>query len=163
MLKNKDRKYSGLYNFLEESLNNFFSDEYIINNKEIYINNESLKHFDFSQLSKEQKYSTLIVLMKYLIPLISNEKEALKNNNNIIEKYKVQYHAPKENTLIINDKFRRFLNIKQRNKNSGVSSDNIYKNASESLPSISKGTSFKKNNSSVSSIPSGKFNQSSSQ
>ena len=102
MLKNKDRKYSGLYNFLEESLNNFFSDEYIINNKEIYINNESLKHFDFSQLSKEQKYSTLIVLMKYLIPLISNEKEALnKNNNNIIEKYKVQYHAPKENTLII--------------------------------------------------------------
>ena len=29
MLKNKDRKYSGLYNFLEESLNNFFSDEYI--------------------------------------------------------------------------------------------------------------------------------------
>ena len=164
MLKNKDRKYSGLYNFLEESLNNFFSDEYIINNKEIYINNESLKHFDFSQLSKEQKYSTLIVLMKYLIPLISNEKEALKNNNNnIIEKYKVQYHAPKENTLIINDKFRRFLNIKQRNKNSGVSSDNIYKNASESLPSISKGPSFKKNNSSVSSIPSGKFNQSSSQ
>ena len=35
MLKNKDRKYSGLYNFLEESLNNFFSDEYIMNNKDI--------------------------------------------------------------------------------------------------------------------------------
>ena len=117
MLKNKDRKYSGLYNFLEESLNNFFSDEYIMNNKDIYINNEALKHFDFSQLSKEQKYSTLIVLMKYLIPLITNEKEALKPNNNIIEKYKVQYHPPKENTLIINDKFRKFLNIKQRNKN----------------------------------------------
>ena len=164
MLKNKDRKYSGLYNFLEESLNNFFSDEYIINNKEIYINNESLKHFDFSQLSKEQKYSTLIVLMKYLIPLISNEKEALnKNNNNIIEKYKVQYHAPKENTLIINDKFRKFLNIKQRNKSSAVSSDNMHKNASESLPSISRGPSFKKNNSSISSIPSGKNNQSSNQ
>ena len=164
MLKNKDRKYSGLYNFLEESLNNFFSDEYIINNKEIYINNESLKHFDFSQLSKEQKYSTLIVLMKYLIPLISNEKEALnKNNNNIIEKYKVQYHAPKENTLIINDKFRKFLNIKQRNKSSAVSSDNMHKNVSESLPSISRGPSFKKNNSSISSIPSGKNNQSSNQ
>ena len=102
--------------------------------------------------------------MKYLIPLISNEKEALnKNNNNIIEKYKVQYHAPKENTLIINDKFRKFLNIKQRNKSSAVSSDNMHKNASESLPSISRGPSFKKNNSSISSIPSGKNNQSSNQ
>ena len=40
MLKNKDRKYSGLYNFLEDSLNQFFSDENIINNKEIYINAE---------------------------------------------------------------------------------------------------------------------------
>ena len=170
MLKNKDRKYSGLYNFLEESLNNFFSDEYIMNNKDIYINNEALKHFDFSQLSKEQKYSTLIVLMKYLIPLITNEKEALKPNNNIIEKYKVQYHPPKENTLIINDKFRKFLNIKQRNKNSGISSDNIHKtnfqmskNASESLPSISRGPTYRKNNFSFSSIPSGKINQSANQ
>jgi hypothetical protein len=170
MLKNKDRKYSGLYNFLEESLNNFFSDEYIMNNKEIYINNEALKHFDFNQLSKEQKYSTLIVLMKYLIPLISNEKEALKPNNNIIEKYKVQYHPPKENTLLINDKFRKFLNIKQRNKSSGMSSDNIHKtnlqmskNASDSLPSISRGAIYSKNNFSFSSIPSGKINQSSNQ
>ena len=170
MLKNKDRKYSGLYNFLEESLNNFFSDEYIMNNKDIYINNEALKHFDFSQLSKEQKYSTLIVLMKYLIPLITNEKEALKPNNNIIEKYKVQYHPPKENTLIINDKFRKFLNIKQRNKNSGISSDNIHKtnfqmskNASESLPLISRGPTYRKNNFSFSSIPSGKINQSANQ
>ena len=155
LLKNKDRKYSGLYNFLEESLNNLFSDEYILNNKEIFINNETLKHFDFSQLSKEQKYSTLIVLMKYLIPLISNEKEALKSNTNITEKYKIQYHPPKENTLIINDKFRKFLNIKPRNKSSVVSNDNIHKNASESLPSISRGPSNRKNNSSISSLPSG--------
>ena len=87
MLKNKDRKYSGLYNFLEESLNNFFNDEQIINNRDIYINTEALRRFEFSQLSKEQKYSTLIVLMKYLIPLISNEKEVLKPYNNILEKY----------------------------------------------------------------------------
>ena len=79
--------------------------------------------------------------MKYLIPLISNEKEVLKPNN-FFEKYNIQYHAPKENTLIINDKFRKFLNIKQRNKNSAVSTDNIYKvkndnNNFENLPSIS--------------------------
>ena len=169
MLKNKDKKYSGLYNFLEESLNNFFSDDYIQNNKDIYINTEALKHFEFSQLSKEQKYSTLIVLMKYLIPLISNEKEVLRPYN-LIEKYNVQYHAPKENTLIINDKFRKFLNIKQRNKNSAMSNDNVHKsnilirkNNSENLPSISRGVSFRKiegKEPTSSSILSGKGNQS---
>ena len=169
MLKNKDKKYSGLYNFLEESLNNFFSDDYIQNNKDIYINTEALKHFEFSQLSKEQKYSTLIVLMKYLIPLISNEKEVLRPYN-LIEKYNVQYHAPKENTLIINDKFRKFLNLKQRNKNSALSNDNVHKsnilirkNNSENLPSISRGVSFRKiegKEPTSSSILSGKGNQS---
>ena len=168
MLKNKDRKYSGLYNFLEESLNNFFNDEQIINNRDIYINTEALRRFEFSQLSKEQKYSTLIVLMKYLIPLISNEKEVLKPYNNILEKFNVQYHIPKENTLIINDKFRKFLNIRQRNKNSAMSSDNVHKinnlkNNSENLPSISRGARFIKNNAKLptsSSILSGKGNQS---
>ena len=169
MLKNKDKKYSGLYNFLEESLNNFFSDDYIQNNKDIYINTEALKHFEFSQLSKEQKYSTLIVLMKYLIPLISNEKEVLRPYN-LIEKYNLQYHAPKENTLIINDKFRKFLNLKQRNKNSALSNDNVHKsnilirkNNSENLPSISRGVSFRKiegKEPTSSSILSGKGNQS---
>ena len=167
MLKNKDRKYSGLYNFLEDSLNNFFNDEQIQNNKEIYINSEALKRFEFNNLSKEQKYSTLIILMKYLIPLISNEKEVLKPNN-LVEKYNVQYHMPKENTLVINDKFRKFLNIKQRNKNSAMSSDNMHKsnilikkNNSENLPSISRGFSHRKGDGkepTTSSIFSGKGN-----
>ena len=167
MLKNKDRKYSGLYNFLEESLNQFFSDENIINNKDIHINTETLKHFDFSQLSKEQKYSTLIVLMKYLLPLITNEKEVLKPYSSV-ERYTIKPHIIKENTLNINDKFRQFLNIKQRNKTSSVSSDNLRKvnflnskNASESLPSISRGPSYRKNKIQPSaSIQSGRMNQS---
>ena len=171
MLKNKDRKYSGLYNFLEESLNNFFTDDQILNNKDVYINTDALRRFDFSNLTKEQKYSTLIILMKYLIPLISNEKEVLKPNN-FFEKYNIQYHAPKENTLIINDKFRKFLNIKQRNKNSAVSTDNIYKvkndnNNFENLPSISRGPNYRKIRAKLpapsSSNFSGKGNQSTNQ
>ena len=35
--------------------------ENIVNNKQLYINAEALKRFDFIQLSKEQKYSTLII------------------------------------------------------------------------------------------------------
>ena len=170
MLKNKDRKYSGLYNFLEESLNNFFTDDQILNNKDVYINTDALRRFDFSNLTKEQKYSTLIILMKYLIPLISNEKEVLKPNN-FFEKYNIQYHAPKENTLIINDKFRKFLSIKQRNKNSASSTDNIYKdkndNNLENLPSISKGANYRKIMKKIpvssSSVFSGRINQSANQ
>ena len=170
MLKNKDRKYSGLYNFLEESLNNFFNDDFILNNKDIYINTDALRKFEFNNLSNEQKYSTLITLMKYLMPLISNEKAVLKPNN-FLEKYNIQYHMPKENTLIINDKFRKFLSIKQRNKNSASSTDNIYRgkndNNLENLPSISKGANYrkilKKIPVSSSSVFSGRINQSANQ
>ena len=170
MLKNKDRKYSGLYNFLEESLNNFFNDEFILNNKDIYINTDALRKFEFNNLSNEQKYSTLITLMKYLMPLISNEKAVLKPNN-FLEKYNIQYHMPKENTLIINDKFRKFLSIKQRNKNSASSTDNIYRgkndNNLENLPSISKGANYRKIMKKIpvssSSVFSGRINQSANQ
>ena len=170
MLKNKDRKYSGLYNFLEESLNNFFNDDFILNNKDIYINTDALRKFEFNNLSNEQKYSTLITLMKYLMPLISNEKAVLKPNN-FLEKYNIQYHMPKENTLIINDKFRKFLRIKQRNKNSASSTDNIYRgkndNNLENLPSISKGANYRKIMKKIpvssSSVFSGRINQSANQ
>ena len=62
--------------------------------------------------------------MKYLLPLITNEKEVLKPYSSI-EKYTIRSHIPKNNTLNINGKFRKFLNIKQRNKTSSVSSDNL--------------------------------------
>jgi len=151
MLKSKDKKYSGLYNFLEESLNNFFSDENILNNKEIYINNESLRKFEFSNLTKKEKYSTLIILMKYLMPLIYNEQEALNSN---FDKCQIKYHFPKENRLIINDKFKKIINQKQILKNN--SSDNIHKtnifkgrNSYDTLPSILRGFRFKKINSKI--------------
>ena len=52
IFKTQKRKYYGLYHFLEDSLKNFFLDENILNNKEIYINNESLKKFHFLNLTK---------------------------------------------------------------------------------------------------------------
>ena len=98
---------------------------------------------------------------------LSNEKEVLKPYSSI-EKYTIRPHIPKEGALNINDKFRKFLNIKQRNKTSSVSSDNLRKvnflnskNVSDSLPSISLGPSYRKNKIQASaSIQSGKINQS---
>ena len=104
------------------------------------------------------------------MPLISNEKAVLKPNN-FLEKYNIQYHVPKENTLIINDTFRKFLSIKQRNKNSASSTDNIYRgkndNNLENLPSISKGANYRKIMKKIpvssSSVFSGRINQSANQ
>ena len=150
MVKNQEQKYSGLYHFLEDSLNNFFVDENILNKKEIYISNESLKKFEFNNLNKQEKYSILIILMKYLMPLIYGEQEAL--NSNFTDNCKIRYHFPKENRLIINDRFKKIIQKKQILKNS--SSDNIHKgtnilkgrNSYDTLPSILRGSSFRKFN-----------------
>ena len=149
ILKTQERKYSGLYHFLEESLNNFFLDENILNNKEIYINNESLKKFQFLNLTKQEKYTTLIILMKYLMPLVYGEQDINNNiNNSYTENYKMKYFIPKSNTLIINDKFRNIIKKKQRSRN--TSNDNIKislfkgRNSSDTLPSIIRSSSLKK-------------------
>ena len=152
MIKTHDKKYSGLYFFLEESLNNFFADPDMLKNKEIHINNESLKKFEFNNLTKQEKYSTLIILMKYLMPLIYSGNEIL-NNNNLNDKFAIKYHFPKENKLIINDKFKNIIQKKQLLRNS--SNDSVHKinlfkgsgrNSSDTLPSILRGASFRKIN-----------------
>ena len=145
--KNQEKKYSGLYHFLEDSLNNFFSDEYILKNKEIYINKESLKKFYFNNLTKNEKYSTLVVLMKYLMPLVYGDNEISSLNNSKLDKYNINYHFP-DNKLIFNDRFQK---ISYRKIFRNISSDNINKrsinrrkNSYESLPSIVRGTSLRK-------------------
>jgi hypothetical protein len=154
VLKNQEKKYSGLYHFFEESLNQFFLDESIINNKNIYINNESLKKYDFSNLTKEEKYSTLIILMKYLMPLIHGENDIININNTFIDNCRIKYHFPKNNKLTINDKFRKIIRKKQVLRNS--SSDNIHKiinfkgtSSFENLPSIIRGSSLRKVNTKI--------------
>jgi hypothetical protein len=60
-----EKKYFGIFNYLDECLKLFFNDDYLKSKKKIYIRIESLKKGDFSQLSKEEKYATLSILMKY--------------------------------------------------------------------------------------------------
>ena len=87
-------KFNGLFNFLEESLNNFCNDEEIINNNNFYMNLDKIKNCDFNSFSKQEKYSLLVLLMKYLLPLISINfnsssnigKDLFKTNLNILNK-----------------------------------------------------------------------------
>ena len=108
-LKNYEKKYNGLFKYFEECLSLFFNDEDLKNNKNIYINIDSIKKGDFSLLNKEEKYSTLIIIMKYLLPLINSpnlntELNTSENNNNTFT-----------NINNINLKFNSMKNIREKN------------------------------------------------
>ena len=48
----------------------FINDNELLKNNDLFINIECMKKGDFSKLNKEEKYSALVILMKYLMPLI---------------------------------------------------------------------------------------------
>ena len=85
-------KYKKLYNFLEQCLNEFFSELKEENNYKI--NYDELIKLNFSELNKKEKYGVLILLMNYLLPLITFNfnsncnlgKNIFKTNINIFDK-----------------------------------------------------------------------------
>ena len=91
-------KYLGIYNFLEECLKLFFNDDYLKSKRELYIHIDSLKKGDFRSLTKEEKYSVLVILLKYLMPLFYIN---IKNdNNNYLNGIKTKFSfVNKENNI----------------------------------------------------------------
>ena len=104
----------------------FLNDDELKNNKDIFINLDSMKRGDFNNLSNEEKYSTLVILMKYLMPLIHNT-DALNNINslsNINLKFHFKNHKKnfkneinKSNNIGINKLLQRLMKEKYLNKN----------------------------------------------
>lgn len=98
-LKNKLEQYVGknkkLFLFLQESLNTFYNEcQETLKNKNIHVDIENIKNFNFESLKNEEKYGILVLLMKYLLPLVvinynpNNIQENLfKTNVNIIKRY----------------------------------------------------------------------------
>lgn len=70
-LKSYEKKFAGLFYLFEEGLKRFSEDDEVINNRDIYVNLESIKRGDFSNLTSSEQYSIIVLLMKYLIPLIN--------------------------------------------------------------------------------------------
>ena len=145
ILQNYENKYTGLFNFLEECLNKFYNDDDLKNNKEIYLNIDSIKKGDFNKLSKEEKYSTLIILMKYLIPLMNikttNDKKYSIDNINI----KIQEFNPPKKFISFsnrkNKKIKKYImntvnNFYNQNKKSNIVVNHSTKNEFDPLPSI---------------------------
>ena len=79
-LDSLNNKYGNIMQLFEGVLVDIYEDKNMKNIKNIFINLEDFKQCNFDILSAEQKYSIIMLIIKYLIPLI--------NPNNLPGKFK---------------------------------------------------------------------------
>ena len=141
ILKNYEKKYSGLFNFFEDCLDQFFNDEELTNNQEIFVNIDSIRKCDFSNLNKEEKYSTLIILMKYLMPLMDSSNVLKQNQyNNSANNVNLKFYLANKNNFQEDNDIKRFNSIKKNKfgKMMPINKiDNTNKGNNDVLPNIS--------------------------
>ena len=94
-LDSLNKKYGNIMQLFEVALISVYKDKNMKNIKNIFINLEDFKHCNFETLSPEQKYSIIILIIKYLIPLI--------NPNNLPGKFKSLF-SNIEDVTFINEK-----------------------------------------------------------
>lgn len=96
-LKNYEKRFSGLYYLFEEGLKKLGEDEELKNSRELYINLENIKKGNFNDLCSQERYSVLMLLMKYLVPLInpSEVRYSELGLSNSIDNVKIKYHMTK--------------------------------------------------------------------
>jgi hypothetical protein len=91
-LRNYEKKFLGIINFLQDCLNKFYIDEELLSNHEVNIHLEDIKKGDFSSLNKQEQYSILIILMKYLMPMVNQAN--LNNEVKKVNKVNLKFHLP---------------------------------------------------------------------
>ena len=87
-----NNKYENIMKLFEDVLIKVYEDKNMTNIKNIYINLEDFKSCNFEKLSPEQKYSIIILIIKYLIPLV--------NPNNLPDKFKSLFYNIEDVTFI---------------------------------------------------------------
>ncbi len=140
-LSQYEDKYSGLFNFFENSLRQFYNDKEINKNKNFCINIDSIKKCDFTIFSKEEQYSLLVLIMKYLLPIINLNfnascnvgNEIFQTNLNIINK---DFNKTENflNDPILKPAFIKHNSIKS-NSNSNNNINNLF---TKSIPIMRK-------------------------
>ena len=135
VLKNYEKKYSGLFNFFEDCLEQFFNDEELVNNQELFVNIDSIRKCDFSNLNKEEKYSTLIIIMKYLMPLMDSSN-ALKQSQNNVNNINLKFYLGNKKNYMNEGEVELSSKKKKKNGKMTSSMDNMNQNDNV-LPNIS--------------------------
>ena len=136
-LKNYEKKFLRIINFLQDCLNKFYIDEDLLSNKDVNIHIDDIKKGDFSSLSKEEQYSILIILMKYLMPMVNQAK--LNNEVKKVNKINLRFHLPEIKTNIPFElKNHKKLKFKKPHLNiRSMSAENLlYSIKDSSLPSF---------------------------
>ena len=124
LMKGYEEKYSNFYKYLDDCLDNFFVTQQKNQNfDEQKIN--LIKNYDFSTLSKEEKYSSIVILMNNLLPLISetksiNEHFYVNDDNKQQKLFERRYLFSNENKRLKKNNLFKFS----------------YKNKDNSLPNI---------------------------
>ena len=152
IMKNYEKKYMGLFNYFDECLKLFFNDEELKNNKDINLNIDLMKKGDFSNLNKNEKYSILIILMKYLMPLIYNNE--ILNNFSPLNNINFKYYSNNRKLRITNgnkdfntintNNIKNILNRKVSHirKNESSLSPNLKYNSFDDFPDIHRNSSL---------------------
>ena len=91
-------KYLNIMELFEGVLVDIYKDKNMKNIKNIFINLDDFKQCNFESLSSEQKYSIVILIIKYLMPLI--------NPNNLPDKFK-SFFSNVEDVTFITDKVEK--------------------------------------------------------
>ena len=91
-LDSLNAKYLNLMQLFEGVLVDIYNDKNMKNIKNIFINLEDFKQCNFESLSSEQKYSIVMLIIKYLMPLI--------NPNNLPDKFKSLFSNVEDVTFI---------------------------------------------------------------
>ena len=85
-----ENKYNNIFNLFENGLEKLCEDYELKEIQDIYINIDSIRSCDFSDLNGEQKYSVLVILIKHLLPLINisnTDNQIRKNVKNVKLKF----------------------------------------------------------------------------
>ena len=137
-LRNYEKKFLGIINFLQDCLNKFYIDEELLANREVNIHIEDIKNGDFSSFSKEEQYSILIILMKYMMPMVNQAN--LNNEIKKVNKVNLKFHLPEITTNIplgLNNYNYKRLKFRKPNLNiRSMSAENINLTKDLDLPSI---------------------------
>ena len=143
-LRNYEKKFLGIINFLQDCLNKFFIDEELLSNREINIHINDLKQGDFTSLNKEEQYSVLIILMKYLMPMVNQAN--MNNEQKKVNKINLKFKLPEIRTHIPID-INKYKHIKYQRHNFNIrsmSAENIGIKKENGISSIPD-NSFKSN------------------
>ena len=110
-------KYKGIFDFLEDAIKNFYNDKEL-KSKNININIEKIKKNDFESFTKEEKYHILVLLMKYLLPLVTYNfnKNCNIGNNVFTTNLNLMDYSFNKTKTYLNDKSLRKAFLAKDNK-----------------------------------------------